>query len=374
MRLSVFPFSKKKPNLFEVNLSRSTAYTSAGDVLVDLEPVATGLSADTISISSGELRQGGNLSLLKGNDIFRLVDVEFDGESMSAISLGDGEDIIELVRSSDDLFSKTANVSIDAGDGVDVCRLGSKAILEGTGLRYSSMRLGAGNDLFYGMDDSLIRYTNLDTGLGNDRVWLSHASHSSISLGDDNDSLYLSDQSSLDAILLSTGSGDDLLEILGVVNLTSIDTGSGKDNVIAVRSDEITGTSFSSGSGDDRLEFDILNSTFVQTADGHDTLSFFLGQDNVIGLGTGDDLCTLSGYSLSIRSSSINAGEGYDRLVCTSDLVITQRNISGVPSFLETFSTGGQYVFTYYGEGFDPIFTLTGFEELVFPGIIFNAP
>ena len=368
-RLSSVRFSNKRKNIWSVDLNTSSVYSGSGDRLLDQSAFQTSRQADTLLINGQALSQGGSLFLGSGKDILILQLEELTGENLWIINTGKDDDRLELHQTAGAALCTLKDFNIQMESGNDQLILGPGWSMKGSSSRNSSISTGLGRDTIE-LSQATLSYLDIDTGLGEDKVQLLNVENSNITTGDDNDVVTLLHSGLIIDSFLSLGAGDDSLDLRGSVTRSSIDTSSGDDYIDSRAAQSIANVEINTGDGDDILIAAILADCSVQSGDGHDEITAYLSGVNDITLNDGDDLFRLTGFIG--EGSSINAGTGHDVLHGEIDLLITSFNKKGLPSYTESITDSGAFVFTYFGDTEAPLLTLIGFEQLIFANATFN--
>ena len=367
-RLDQVRFSRKRPNAWSVDLKASSVYRPSGDRLIDQPAFTTSRKADTLEIRGGSIAQGGNLLLGRGNDTLRLQLESWSGENAWTLNTGEDDDRIELQQLQEDMADLIEAFSLELGDGNDSIITRGPIVLRGSNSRYSQINAGLGSDQLQ-LGHAHLEAVNLDTGPGKDLLILFEVENSNLSSADDADTITLLVNGRFSGSSLSCGAGEDRLELSGSIEDSAIDTGSGGDQIDA--HEQLQRTEINTGDGDDDLFAAMLTDCSIQTGDGDDTITGHLSGINDITLNDGNDLFRLNGFTE--EGSTINAGTGYDTLISDVSLLITDSNSALVPSYTETISDSGNFVFTYYGDSDAPLLTLIGFESISFANTSFGS-
>jgi hypothetical protein len=283
--------------------------------------------------------------------------------------MGDGNDSFELHALTTDLEAFFDNLSIDLSAGDDRLIAGPGTAVIGRNGALSTINTGLGDDLI-DLRYSTLSNVNLDTGLGHDRLFLNAADNSNLSSGDDAGWIEFAAGGLTRSSSLSCGAGGDTVILRGSLQNIAIDTGSGNDQVQATETEELSESELNCGDGDDILNLGTITSCDIQTGDGDDQVSCSLQGINRINLNDGNDHFTLAGFSE--KDSIINGGTGADILQSAIVLLLAEKNAAGRTSYTETINDSGIYVFTYYGNGDQPLLTMSGFEQLIFANATFD--
>jgi hypothetical protein len=367
-RLDQVIFKRKRPNAWSVDLNTSKVYRASGDRLLGQPAFITSRQADSLEIRGGSIVQGGNLLLGRGDDTITLQLDAFSGEGAWTIDTGEDDDWVALEQPQSGGPALLEAFSIKLGAGDDRITHSGQLTLHGSSSLFSLIDAGLGND-HLDLGQTKLEAINLDAGPGKDVMILYQIDNSNLSSGDDADNITLVTNGAMSESSLSCGAGEDKIEIFGVIEDSSIDTGSDRDEITAAA--DLRRTEINTGEGDDSVVTTNLTDCSIQTGDGNDLVIGHLAGMNDIMLNDGNDLFQLNSFSEG--SSTINAGTGFDKLSSSVELLITEANSALKPSYTETVTDSGNFVFTYYGDTENPLLILIDFESISFANASFGS-
>ncbi|MGJ0353438.1 hypothetical protein NG783_09085, partial [Aliarcobacter cryaerophilus] len=183
---------------------------------------------------------------------------------------------------------------------------------------------GEGNDSIYIENPGSAKIT---AGIGDDTVLLGNMAGSEIDLGDGNDKLDI--KGNVTGGSITAGDGNDEIRIDGYASI-NVDLGDG-NNKLHIKSSsggniignsgadkvlievDTSSTGINLGSGDNELYIGGNSSSTITTRDGNDKVIIKGNSTNTIDLGAGDDILNIKGNGNN--SSHIKTGDGNDKVL-----------------------------------------------------------
>ncbi|MGJ0337812.1 Ig-like domain-containing protein [Aliarcobacter cryaerophilus] len=193
---------------------------------------------------------------------------------------------------------------------------------------------------------------SIDTGAGDDNIYVSGNVNQSISAGDGNDNIFI-EGSAGSSWTMNLGDGDNHLHIKGDVGLVT--GGSGDDTVLVEGS---TTNTLNLGDGNNELHIKGNSGSTVNTGDGNDKILVEGNAQNVINAGAGNDIVIVRGNTQNV----VEMGAGNDYLEIGGKVLNTLYGGEGIDTlFLKDYTKAD------YDTNLDDLkWKIIGFENISF--------
>lgn len=308
--------------------------------------VDTGADDDSVTMSDGRVA---GIATDSGSD-----QVAISGGEAGPISTGTGQDkvlIYEGVVSNIDTGADEDAVIISGGSVSEIITADGADVASVSGGIIGTLNMGTDNDtvnlsggsvseLISGQGDDSIAMTdgdveNLNSGEGEDVLVLAGGSLTDVTSGDGADIVVatgsvvdvINTGADEDAVLISgstvydlvSGDGDDRVNVAGISDVSSLESGSGNDEIA------LTGgvvKSVDAGSGDDALILSGSDVVNINMGAGNDGVTVNSGSAQVILTGSGDDSVSWNDGEVG----TLSMGAGSDSLIVDN----SNQSVSGV--------------------------------------------